>query len=207
MIRAVGRRGWRALPSPTGADGSRWASRSSKPVTPHPVWRGGFDSHAFPPWRRRSRAREGLPVDPHDRMTAAEHGDRRASSASSPRSGRAAPYDADAGPAMTALARAVVAARAGPAGARMPRRRRARRTSSPPMVARGPRGDRRRRRPGGHQRDRRARPHQPRARAMARRPWPPVRRRSPRTTCCSSSTGRPAVAVRGRGSRRTTSSP
>ena len=32
-----------------GADGSRWVPRSSKPVTPRSAWRGGFDSHAFPP--------------------------------------------------------------------------------------------------------------------------------------------------------------
>ena len=33
-----------------GAEGSRWVPRSSKPVTLRSAWRGGFDSHALPPW-------------------------------------------------------------------------------------------------------------------------------------------------------------
>ena len=54
-----------ALPSTAGADGSRWVPRSSTPVTPHSVRRGGFDSHAFPPGGptcRRDRQPDG-----HDR--------------------------------------------------------------------------------------------------------------------------------------------
>ena len=53
----IGVLGWRVpvsrprLPSSAGAVGPRWVPRSSKPVTPRSAWRGGFDSHAFPPWR------------------------------------------------------------------------------------------------------------------------------------------------------------